>query len=130
MDAYRKHYERLLDPHANGALKAIDVLGTLPAAFPRHGSHTFIRLRFEHGQEKVWQFGWLDKKIQNSGQGESPFLAATPLRASKQTSGLVGWNIIWARSIQVTPKEGKGRITALEFSRPGEKPVIARRVPA
>ena len=116
----------VFDPDSMGTLQRIDVIGTVPSAFPRHSSNTMVRLHFDHGT-KVWRFGWLGGKIQNSGMGWE-FLAPTPLRASPTSDSLVGWNIIWARSIQVTLKANKDQVTSLEFSRPGEAPIIARRV--
>jgi CubicO group peptidase (beta-lactamase class C family) len=116
----------VFDPDSMGTLQRIDVIGTVTSAFPRHSSNTMVRLHFDHGT-KVWRFGWLGGKIQNSGLGWE-FLAPTPLRASPTSDSLVGWNIIWARSIQITPKGTKDQITSLEFARPGQPAVLARRL--
>ena len=127
VNAYRETLTRhVLDPQVMGDLKGIDVIGTVRSAFPRHSSNTMARVRLEHGT-KVWRFGWLNNRIQNCGLGWDR-LASTPLRASADSDDLVGWNIIWGRSIQVRLKGGKDEVTALEFARSGEKPVTAARV--
>ena len=54
-------------------------------------------------------------------------LAETPLRASATSDGLVGWNIIWARALDVTLQGNGSQVSALELERPGDRPVVARR---
>jgi len=124
---YRQFIRRyVFDPDSLGNLRDIEAIGTVRSALPRHSSNTMIRVRFDHGT-KTWRFGWLDGKIQNSGVGWDD-LASTPLRSSKNSDALVGWNIIWGRSIRITPREANGQIKALEISRAGEPSVFAERV--
>jgi CubicO group peptidase (beta-lactamase class C family) len=117
--------DAILHSEQDGSLREMTMIGTVPSAFPRHGLRTALYLRFERGTDVV-TLGWLHDRIQNV-RGGTEKLAPTPFR-SDPGGGFVGWNIVWARTLRLTPITSGGKVVAIRIGVPGVQGALATRV--
>lgn len=117
-----------LNPGDGAAPLDIEVIGTEPAAFPRQSRRTVIRIRYP-GRELYLRFGWNPaNRLMYRGEGGGP-LASTPLRANR-AGHLVGWNIVWARSLHLDVSWKAGKVQTITIVRDEGTRVSAQRAPS
>jgi len=126
LEQYRVGLTTLVDGKEHGPLRAIEPIGTVPAAFPRGSRNTVLAFQYEHGTEYI-RFGWNKKqdRVMNLG-GASDLLGKTPLRASPD-SGLVGWNIVSGRALRLSLRAQGAQVAAIALERPDGSRTLAER---
>jgi CubicO group peptidase (beta-lactamase class C family) len=107
-----------------GALRSIEIDGTVPGAYPVGVLNTVVRFKCEKGDE-TFQFNWVNDRLIGTS-GAPALLARTPLRGGQKTS-LVGWSIIWFKGFDVSFKSAGGKVESVSIKHKG-RTITARRI--
>lgn len=108
VEMYRDGIRRTAVESDKGDLISMELVGTSPFATPIGGRSTVVRLQYARGQEHL-RFGWdpAQNRIIWWGTEAPGHLGQTILRDGAE-GGIVGWDIVNCRQINVAAVKGDG----------------------